>query len=122
MTARVRAIRGATTVDADTPDAIRKSTQELVSTLLERNGLEPDDLVSIIFTTTPDITAAFPATSARDLGLDDVPLLGCQEIDVPGAVALCLRVLVTCYTERSQREVVHVYLQGARSLRADLVD
>jgi chorismate mutase len=122
MTARVRAIRGATTIDADTPDAIRKGTQDLVATLLERNGLEPDDLVSVIFTTTPDITAAFPATAARDLGLDDVPLLGCQEIAVPGALELCVRVLVTCYTERSQREVVHVYLQGARTLRADLVD
>jgi chorismate mutase len=122
MTARVRAIRGATTVEADTPEAIRTGTQDLVSTLLERNGLVPDDLVSVIFTTTPDLTAAFPATAARDLGLDDVPLLGCQEVDVPGALGLCLRVLVTCYTERSQKEIVHVYLGGARVLRTDLVD
>jgi chorismate mutase len=122
MTAMVRAIRGATTIDGDTPDAIRAGTQALISTIIARNDLVTDDLVSVIFTTTPDITTAFPSSAARALGLGDVPLLGCQEIAVPGAVTHCIRALVTCYTQRSKSEIAHVYLEGARVLRPDLLD
>jgi chorismate mutase len=118
----VRAIRGATTVDADEPEEIRERTQALVSELFERNSLDVDDVVSIIFTVTPDITAAFPATAARALGLGSVPLLGGMEMEVPGAVERCIRVMITCYSERSKAEIHHVYLEGARVLRADLAD
>lgn len=120
MTAMVRAIRGATTTDVDTPEAIRERTQALIAEILDRNELTPDDLVSVILTATPDLHSYFPATAARDLGLDGVPLLGSQEIDVPGALARCIRVLVHCYSERSKAEIAHIYLEGARVLRTDL--
>jgi chorismate mutase len=122
MTAMVRAIRGATTIEKDTPEEVRHRTQELIAAILERNALAHDDLVSVIFASTPDITSAFPATAARELGLDDVPLLGTQEMAVPGALAHCIRVLVHCYTDRSRAELAHVYLERAVSLRADLVE
>jgi chorismate mutase len=122
MTAMVRAIRGATTVDADTEEEIRVRTQSLITAILERNELAVDDLVSVIFTSTPDLTATFPATAARAIGLDDVPLLGSQEIAVPGALGQCIRVLVHCYSDRPKSEIHHVYLEGARVLRADLAE
>ncbi|HWD24428.1 MAG TPA: chorismate mutase [Acidimicrobiales bacterium] len=120
MTAMVRAIRGATTIDTDTPEEIRQRTQALISQILERNALAADDLVSVILTSTPDLHSYFPATAARDLGLEGVPLLGSQEIDVVGALPRCIRVLVHCYSERSKAEIAHVYLEGARVLRTDL--
>jgi chorismate mutase len=122
MTPLLRAIRGATTVDEDEPEQIRVRTQTLVTAILERNELAIEDLVSIIFTATPDITTAFPATAARALGLDEVPLLGAAEITVEGGPARCIRALVHCYTTRARAEIRHVYLEGARILRADLAD
>jgi chorismate mutase len=122
MTTRLVGIRGATTVDADDAEQIRSRTQELVRELLSRNDVKADDLVSIIFTATDDVTAAFPATAARELGLDDVPLLGSREISVPGALTHCIRVLIHCYSERGRPEIRHVYLEGAQVLRADLSD
>ncbi|HVB04784.1 MAG TPA: chorismate mutase [Acidimicrobiales bacterium] len=122
MTAMLRGIRGATTVEADDAGEIRLRTQELVREMLSRNDVKADDLVSIIFTATEDLNAAFPATAARELGLDDVPLLGGREIAVPGALARCVRVLIHCYSERSRAEIRHVYLEGARVLRADLAE
>jgi chorismate mutase len=122
MAQLLRGIRGATTVDADEPEQIRLRTQELVREMLSRNDVKVDDLVSIIFTATDDISAAFPATAARELGLDDVPLLGGREIAVPGAVARCIRVLIHCYSERGRPEIRHVYLEGARVLRSDLAE
>ncbi|MDA8287550.1 MAG: chorismate mutase [Actinomycetota bacterium] len=121
MTAVLRAIRGATTLDEDTKDQVYERTQALVREILARNELAIDDLVSIVFTVTGDVHAAFPATAARALGLDDVALLGAQEIAVPGALERCIRVLVHCYSERDRSELRHVYLEGATVLRRDLV-
>jgi chorismate mutase len=121
MTAVLRALRGATTLDEDTPAQVHERTTALVSALLEQNGLVADDLVSVMFTVTDDIHAAFPATAARSLGLDEVPLIGAVEMSVPGALARCIRVLVHCYSERARSELRHVYLEGATVLRRDLV-
>jgi chorismate mutase len=90
--------------------------------MLERNEVAHEDLVSIFFSATEDITAAFPATGARQLGLGDVPLFGTRELTVIGALPLCVRVLINCYTARDRSEIRHVYLEGARVLRADLAD
>ena len=118
----LRAIRGATTVEADLADLITRGTQDLVTAMLERNHVEIDDLVSMIFTSTPDLHSGFPATAARTLGLDEVPLLGAIEADVDGALPRCIRVMMHCYTELARSEVRHVYLEGARTLRADLAE
>jgi chorismate mutase len=120
MERAVRALRGATTVDADTPEQITARTQALLTAMLERNGVAHDDLVSILFTTTPDVVSMFPATAARGLGLGDVPLMCASEIDVPGATGHCIRVLAHIHTERARAELHHVYLEGARGLRDDL--
>ena len=121
MTAVLRAIRGATTLESDTVEQVNERTKALVAAILEQNGLEPEDLVSVMFTVTDDVHAAFPATAARALGLDDVPLIGAVEMSVPGALALCIRVLVHCYTDRGRAELRHVYQQGATALRRDLL-
>jgi chorismate mutase len=115
----VRAVRGAITVADDTADDIRAATSELLGTLLERNHLAPDDLISMIFTTTPDLRAEFPAVAAREIGLTHVPLLCASEIDVPGSLGRCIRVLVHANVP-DQTEVRHVYLREARQLRTDL--
>lgn len=116
---RVRAIRGATSVAADTSAAIREGTAELLTAILERNAVQVDDIVSIIFTATPDLYADFPAVAARDLGLSRTPLLCCQEIPVEGALGRCIRVLMHVYTP-SDHAIRHVYLHEARQLRLDL--
>ncbi|HLI14888.1 MAG TPA: chorismate mutase [Acidimicrobiales bacterium] len=116
----LRALRGATTLDEDSAEQVRGRVQELVATMLERNEVDVEDLVSVIFTVTPDIVSGYPATAARELGLDEVPLLGAVEADVAGGLARCVRVLMHCYTERPRKDLRHVYLHGARSLRADL--
>jgi len=116
----VRALRGATTCELDTPDEIHGATQELLVAMMERNALEHDDVVSVLFTTSPDLTSAFPATGARGVGFGDVPLLCASEIDVPGAMTRCVRVLMHVYTTRSRDELRHVYLRNAQALRDDL--
>jgi chorismate mutase len=116
----VRALRGATTVDADTPDQVSGRMQELLADLLERNGLAHDDLISIVFTATGDVVSMFPAAAARAMGLGDVPLLCARELEVVGSTPRCLRVLVHVDTPRSRAELHHVYLHGARGLRDDL--
>jgi chorismate mutase len=121
-TRQVRALRGATTVSADDADAIVAVTKELLSQILERNGAVAEDLISIVFTTTPDLHAEFPAAGARALGLGEVPLLGAQEADVTGALPRCIRVLIHLYTDRDYASLRHVYLGDARSLRTDLPD
>src|SRR5262249_11768077 len=88
--------------------------------MLARNDVASDDLVSIMVTATDDLTAGYPASAIRSLGFDDVPLLGARELAVDGGLARCVRVLVHCYSARSRREVVHVYLEDARSFRPDL--
>jgi chorismate mutase len=116
----VRALRGATTVDVDTPDQVSARTQELLADVLERNGLEHDDVISIVFTATGDVVSMFPAAAARGMGLGDVPLLCARELDVVGSVPRCLRVLLHVSTDRPRSELHHVYLHGARGLRDDL--
>jgi chorismate mutase len=114
------AIRGATTCAENTPTSILEATEELLRTIFRANCLPIDSLVSIIFTATPDITAAFPAAAARQLGLVDVPLLGAQEIGVPGAPELCIRVLLHANIDMVRSNVKHIYLRGAARLRPDL--
>ena len=117
---RLRAIRGATTVESNSAAAIDAATTELLSELLAQNDVAPDDLVSMIFTSTPDLTAEFPAAAARRMGLSDIALLCATEIGVPSALPGCIRVLVHLYTDRVGAELRHVYLRGARTLRGDL--
>jgi chorismate mutase len=116
---RLYALRGATTVEADERDAILEATSELMHTLLERNALAAEDLVSCIFTLTPDLHAEFPAVAAREMGLSTVPLMCAQELGVEGAMPKVIRVMVHCYLG-SGREPQHVYLRSARALRLDL--
>lgn len=116
----LKALRGATTCGADTNAEITTATQELLVALMERNGLDHDDVVSVVFTTTRDLTSTFPATAARGVGFGDVPLLCATEIDVPGAKARCIRVLMHVYSARERADLVHVYLRDAQSLRDDL--
>ena len=116
---KLRALRGAITVERNEADAILDATAELVSAVLERNGLAAEDLVSCIFTCTDDLDAEFPAVAARQLGLSAVPLLCAREIDVPGALPRVIRLLVHCYADPDS-EPRHVYLREATSLRADL--
>ena|SRR5690242_1979875 len=116
----VRAVRGAIQVAEDDREVILSATTELINEILERNQIDPADLVSMIFTATPDLTAEFPAYAARKLGLTDVPLLCATEIAVPGAMPRVLRVLAHIESERARSEIRHVYLGGAAKLRTDL--
>ncbi|MBI2710200.1 MAG: chorismate mutase [Actinobacteria bacterium] len=120
MPAALRALRGATTVDEDTPEQIQGRVIELLERLVEANGIGHDDFVSILFTATDDIASAFPAAAARVYGLGDVPLICARELSIVGGTARCIRVLVHLTTERSRAELHHVYLRGARGLRDDL--
>jgi chorismate mutase len=116
----VRAVRGAIQVAADDRDAILEGTRELVTEVMRRNKLDPANLISIIFTATPDLTAEFPAYAARLLGLVDVPLLCTTEIAVPGAMPRVLRLLAHIETAIRREDIRHVYLGGAATLRTDL--
>jgi chorismate mutase len=117
---RLLALRGATTCEDDSKAEIDVKTQALVRAMLERNGVDHDDLVSIIFTATDDLTAEFPATAARALGLGDVPLLCARELDIVHGMKRTIRVLMHFYGEQARADLHHVYLEGARSLRDDL--
>jgi chorismate mutase len=114
---KLRALRGAITVDDNDSEAILGATEELVHAVLERNRLKHEDVVSCIFTCTPDLDAAFPAEAARRLGLSSVPLLCAREIDVPGALPRVIRLMVHCYMDGDAQ---HVYLRHAEALRRDL--
>lgn len=116
----MRALRGATTIDADQPEHLSERVQTLVNEMLERNGVDKEDLISILFTATDDIRSMFPATAARAVGLGDVPLMCARELAVDSGTPLCIRVMMHLVTERSRRELHHVYLEGARQLRDDL--
>ncbi|MEN3537826.1 chorismate mutase [Microbispora sp. ZYX-F-249] len=116
----VRAIRGAIQVDGNDRDAILAGTTELVTEVMGRNNLTTDDVISVIFTCTPDLTAEFPALAARKLGFHDVPLLCATEIDVPGALPRVVRLMAHVQTDRPRQEVQHVYLRGAVALRVDI--
>jgi chorismate mutase len=116
----VRAIRGAVQVDADERAAILEGTTELVSEVMSRNDLVPDDVISVLFTVTPDLTTEFPALAARKIGFQDVPMLCATEIPVPGALARIVRLMMHVETGRPRREIQHVYLRGAAALRLDI--
>lgn len=116
----VRAVRGAIQVDANDRDQILKGTSELVAEVLDRNRIDPADLISIVFTATPDLTAEFPAYAARLLGLTDVPLLCTTEIAVPGSMPRVLRLMAHVETPLARGDIRHVYLRGAAALRTDL--
>ena len=116
---RLKALRGATTVEENQADAILDATEELVRALMERNGLDSADMVSCIFTCTADLDAEYPAVAARRLGLGSVPLLCAREIDVPGAMPMVIRVLIHCYGADGARPR-HAYLRDAGTLREDL--
>ena len=116
----VRGLRGATTVDEDTVAQVTERSQELMRQIMERNGLTEDDIVSVLFTATADVTSTFPATAIREIGFGAVPLLCAAEIAVPGAKPLCIRVLLHVTTTNSNDEIHHVYLHGAQGLRDDL--
>lgn len=116
----VRAIRAAIQIDDDDRDHILEGASELVREMLMRNHLTNDDLISIVFTATPDLTAEFPAYAARLMGMTDVPLLCASEIAVPGAMPRVLRLLAHVETELGRAEIAHPYLRGAAALRRDL--
>ena len=109
----VRAIRGATQIDEDSSDLMRDAVVELITSILDANGLTSSDLISVLFTCTPDLVSDFPAASARAMGMG-------QEMAVPGSLPRTIRTLIHCSTERSQNEIAHIYLRGASVLRKDI--
>lgn len=115
---RTRALRGATTVDEDTAEQVTTRTQALLVAMMERNQVEHEDIISVLFTATDDIHSMFPATAARGVGFGDIPLLCARELDIAGGQQRCIRILM--HLETPRRELHHVYLQGARGLRDDL--
>jgi chorismate mutase len=117
---RVRGVRGAITVEANEPVDIVAATKRLLTELIARNQVDSEDIASVLFSLTPDLRAAFPAVGAREMGWVNVPMLHFVEIDVPGAMSKCIRVLMHVNTTRSQREIEHVYLERAVALRPDL--
>lgn len=116
----VRALRGATTIERDEPEHITERVVALLEEMLDRNGVHHDDLISILFTATPDIHSMYPPTAARSIGLGDVPLIGAVELDVSTGTKLCIRIMAHLETTRSRADMRHVYLEGARGLRDDL--
>jgi chorismate mutase len=122
MPATLRAIRGATTVDEDTPEDITGRVVALLGAIMERNDLVEDDIVSILFTATVDIVSVFPATAARTMGLGAVPLICARELAIVGSVPHCIRVMLHVTTTRARVDIHHVYLEGAQGLRDDLPD
>lgn len=116
---RCRGIRGATTVERNEREEILAATRELLTLMIEQNGIEEEDIASVIFSTTPDIDADFPALAARQLGWHDTALLCTHEMGVPGALPRCIRVLIHWNTPKPLREIRHAYIHGARHLRPD---
>jgi len=122
MSMAVRALRGATTVDTDSPDEVKKRAGELLVGLLERNDLVADDLISIILTATSDITSVAPAAGIRELGHLDVPLLCVGEMATEGGLPFCIRIMVHVETEKDRSELRHLFLRQAVGLRPDLAE
>ena len=120
MPPAVRALRGATTLDADTTEHMEERVQELLGEIIERNGVHHDDIISIVFTATDDLHAMFPATAARALGLGDLTLLCARELNIEGATPRCVRILMHLSTDRVPHDLRHVYLHGARGLNDEL--
>ena len=120
MTSRIVAVRGATTIESNTWDSMEERVQEMLLAIMERNDIDHSDVVSVLFTATPDVTVAFPATAARGIGFGDIPLICASEIDVRGGTPLCIRVMLHIYSDRQRDAIRHVYLHGAQGLRDDL--
>ncbi len=116
----VRAIRGATQLTADDAAEMAEAVQELIAEMLRRNGIGADSLISIILTATPDLRSTFPATAARGLDLDDVPLLSAQELDIPSALPRVVRVMAHAELDAPRNQIKHIYTRGAEVLRQDL--
>ena len=113
-----RGIRGATTADANTKEAIHGATTELVQALIDANGLEEDSLAAVFFTITPDLDAAFPATAARRLAWANAPLMDMTQVVVDGSLPRCIRILILVNTDKEPKELEYIYLKGGASLRA----
>jgi chorismate mutase len=120
MPTAVRALRGATTFDVDETEHVSARVVDLMEELIARNGVDHEDIISIVFTATEDLTCMFPATAARTVGLGDVPLICARELAIAGSTPRCIRVLMHLNTERARADLRHVYLEGARGLRDDL--
>lgn len=120
MATNLLALRGAITLERDEREHLVERVTRLLGEMMSRNRVDHDDLVSILFTATPDVHSAFPAAAARTMGLGDVPLICAQELDIDGGMPLCVRVLMHLWTDRSRGELSHVYLEDARTLRDDL--
>ncbi|KUJ67298.1 chorismate mutase [Streptomyces albus subsp. albus] len=116
----VRAVRGAVQLDRDDAEHMHERVSELLTAVLERNALAPDDLISVWFTATPDLHSDFPAVAARRLGITDVPLICAQELDIAGAMPRVVRILAHVETGRAKSDVAHVYLGAAAALRKDI--
>ncbi len=118
----VRGIRGATTIESNTVEAILEGTRELLDAMLRVNEIDVESVASAIFTTTTDLNAEFPAVAARDMGWANIALMCGHEMNKPGGLPMCLRILLHVNTEKASREMRHVYLRGARVLRPDIDD
>ncbi len=116
----MRGIRGATTVDENSSEAILRGTRELLALMIRANGLKPEDVASAIFTTTVDLDAQFPALAARQFGWTNVALMCGHEMDVPGSLRKCIRILLHWNTDKTAEEIVHIYIRGAKKLRPDI--
>jgi chorismate mutase len=116
----MRAVRGATTVDADRAEDITSRVQELLLAMLDRNQIDHDDIISVFFTATPDLVSIFPALAARGIGFGDIPLICATEIAVVGSTPHCIRVMMHIHSSLARSAVRHVYLHGAAGLRDDL--
>jgi chorismate mutase len=114
-----RGVRGATTADDNNPEQILEATRQLLALMIRRNGIKPEDVASAIFSTTIDLDAEFPALAARQLGWWDVALMCVHELDVPGSLRHCIRVLLHWNTDKAADEIVHIYIKGAAHLRPD---
>lgn len=118
----VAALRGATTVVSNTEQEILEATAELLEKMTEQNGIAADDIISVIFSTTTDLNAAFPAVAARRIGWTQTAMMSTNEIDVPGSLRKCIRVMMHINTEKRKEDLKYIYLKDARSLRPDLED
>ncbi|MFW6113881.1 MAG: chorismate mutase [Actinomycetota bacterium] len=117
---QLRALRGAILCRENTKEEISEKTAQLLREMIDRNDIRPDDIVDIIFTSTEDLTAEFPAAAARNIGLTHVPLLCARELSIEGSTGMCIRVMMHFYTRKQPHEMRHPYLEGARQLRTDL--
>jgi chorismate mutase len=119
---KVRGVRGATTSDSNSREDILLAAHDLITGIIEANEIVVDDVASILFSTTADLNAEFPAVAARNLGFTNTALECLVEMNVPGSLARCIRVLMHVNSDKQQKEIRHIYLKNAKSLRADLID